>query len=435
VTSQGARIVPVSWRLVPPPARNSEDPADSLYRLARRSMADENYARAARLFLQIVEQYPQSDYAGDALYWRAYSLYQLGGRRDLSDAIASLDEQANDYPRSSTREDARALRVRIESLQAQRGNADAAESLYKRAAPRSDERGCPSDDDDPRIYALQALMQMDAERALPILRQVLEKRDGCSEKLRRQAVFILSQKPGDEATSLLLDVARSDPSREVRGDAIQWLGQSHSPRAAAALDSIVSSSTDEEILNKAVFALSQSHDDRAAAALRHIADDTDKPADVRKQAIFWYGQGHRDAEDMRFLRDLFGRSRSQDIQESIIQAMSQAHTPEGTRWLLDIARDKSLSVEVRKNALFWAGQGGADLRQLSALYDEMRGETEIQNQLIFVFSQRHEPEAVDKLMSIATSDPDRDLRKQAIFWLGQSRDPRVQKFLLDLINR
>jgi HEAT repeat protein len=115
--------------------------------------------------------------------------------------------------------------------------------------------------------------------------------------------------------------------------------------------------------------------------------------------------------------------------------MSQAHTPEGTRWLLDIARDKSLSVEVRKNALFWAGQGGADLRQLSALYDEMRGETEIQNQLIFVFSQRHEPEAVDKLMSIATSDPDRDLRKQAIFWLGQSRDPRVQKFLLDLINR
>ena len=46
-----------------------------------------------------------------------------------------------------------------------------------------------------------------------------------------------------------------------------------------------------------------------------------------------------------------------------------------------------------------------------------------------------EANAIDKLMDIASSDPDRDLRKQAIFWLGQSHDPRVQKFLLDLINR
>ena len=38
-------------------------------------------------------------------------------------------------------------------------------------------------------------------------------------------------------------------------------------------------------------------------------------------------------------------------------------------------------------------------------------------------------------MDIARNDPDRDLRKQAIFWLGQSRDPRAQRFLLDLINR
>jgi HEAT repeat protein len=184
-----------------------------------------------------------------------------------------------------------------------------------------------------------------------------------------------------------------------------------------------------------VFALSQSRDERAGAALRRIAEDQSKPSDVRKQAIFWYGQSHRDPEDMRFLRDLFGRARSEEIQESIIQAMSQARSAEGVRWLIDIARDKSLSVDVRKNALFWAGQSGAELRQLTALYDEMRGETEIQNQLIFVFSQRKDPDAVDKLMSIALNDPDRDLRKQAIFWLGQSRDPRVQKFLLDLINR
>lgn len=433
---QAMRVAPVSaMRLVPPPGRNAEDPADSLYRLGRRAMADENYRQAARFFRQLVDRYPQSDYAGDALYYRAYSLFQLGGRRDLDDAIAAIEEQARDYPRATTREDARTLRTRIESLQARRGDAEAAQRVTEKASQLGDERGCPSEDDDVRLAALQGLMQMDAESALPILKQVLAKRGKCSERLRKQAVFIVSQKHGDEATAILLETARTDPSSEVRAEAIQWLSQAQSPRAVAALDSIASSSTDDDILDKAIFALAQTHDDRAGATLRRIAADDRRSTHARTQAIFWFGQSHRDSDDMRFLRELFGRTRNEEIQGSIIQAMAQSQNSEAIRWLLDIARDRSIAIEARKNALFWAGQSGADVRQFVSLYDEMRGQTDIQNQLIFVFSQRRDREAVDKLMAIATDDPDRDLRKQAIFWLGQSRDPRVQKFLLDLINR
>src|SRR5689334_17305657 len=229
---------------------------------------------------------------------------------------------------------------------------------------------------------------MDAESALPILRQVLAKRDACSENLRKQAVFIVSQKRSDDATDILLDAARNDPSSDVRAEAIQWLGQARSPRAVAALDSIAANATDDDILDKAVFALSQTRDERTDGALRRIASDERKSTHARTQAIFWFGQTHRDADDMRFLRDLFSRTRNEEIQGSIIQAMSQAHTPEATRWLIEIARDKSISIEARKNALFWAGQGGTDVRQLVDLYDDMRGQSEIQNQLIFVFSQR-----------------------------------------------
>lgn len=422
-------------QVIPRAPWNAQDPADSLYRLARRAMADESYRRAAQLFAQLVERYPQSDYAGDALYYRAYSLYQLGSQRDLRDAVDAIERQGRDYSDASTREDAKTLRTRIESLQARHGDADAAQKVTEKATQLGEEHGCPNDDDDMRVAALQGLMQMDAESALPILRQVLAKRGSCSESLRKHAVFIVSQKRGDEATSLLLDVARTDPSEEVRAEAIQWLGQAHSARAVAALDSIAANATDDQILEKAIFALSQSHDERSDMALRRIAADERKSAHARTQAIFWFGQTHRDAEDMRFLRDLFSRAHDEEIQGSIIQAMAQAHTSEGMRWLVDLARDRSISVEARKNALFWAGQNGADLRQLVGLYDEMKGQTEIQNQLIFVFSQRRDRDAIDKLMDIATNDPDRDLRKQAIFWLGQSHDPRVQKFLLDLINR
>jgi hypothetical protein len=64
------------------------------------------------------------------------------------------------------------------------------------------------------------------------------------------------------------------------------------------------------------------------------------------------------------------------------------------------------------------------------------GESEMKEQIIFVLSQRQrDPAAMDKMFDIARNEKDPELRKKAIFWLGQSRDPRVQQFLIDLINK
>jgi hypothetical protein len=62
-------------------------------------------------------------------------------------------------------------------------------------------------------------------------------------------------------------------------------------------------------------------------------------------------------------------------------------------------------------------------------------EREMKDQMIFVFSQRHEQQAIDKLMDIAKNDTDREARRKAMFWLGQSKDARVSAFLADMINR
>jgi len=55
--------------------------------------------------------------------------------------------------------------------------------------------------------------------------------------------------------------------------------------------------------------------------------------------------------------------------------------------------------------------------------------------LIFVYSQRREDAALDKLFQIGKNDPDRELRKKAIFWIGQSRSPRASAYLQELINQ
>ena len=53
----------------------------------------------------------------------------------------------------------------------------------------------------------------------------------------------------------------------------------------------------------------------------------------------------------------------------------------------------------------------------------------------FVLSQRHEDAAVDKLIDIARADPDREMRRKALFWLGQSGSPRARKFLEEAITK
>lgn len=50
-------------------------------------------------------------------------------------------------------------------------------------------------------------------------------------------------------------------------------------------------------------------------------------------------------------------------------------------------------------------------------------------------SEAHDRSGSDKLVEIAQKDKDPEMRKKAIFWLGQKNDPRISQILLDIINK
>jgi len=434
-----------------------QDPADSLYRAGRRALNAGNYREAADHFAAIRARHPRSGYVADAFYWEAYARYRGGNTQELRVARELLKQQAEQYPDAATARDAEILLARVQGTLAQRGDAEAAEQVAEVAAPKAPppagveamprgERAPRPErpprpprpeqrhEDDVRVTALNALLQMNAEQAVPILRKVLEKRDEGSAELRRKAVFILSQKPTDETAAIMLDVVRNDPDAEVRAQAVFWLSQVPTEEAVIALDSVLLHATDRAVQEKAVFALSQHASRRAAQALRNYVERDDVPEELKEKAIFWIGQ-HHDPENREFLRVMYGRLRSAELRERVIFAISQGGSEQDARWLMDVALDPDESLEMRKKALFWAGQTG-DVRtaDLVRLYDTI-GDLDMRNQLIFVFSQRREPEVIDKLMDIARNDPNPDLRKRAVFWLGQSNDPRVADFLLELITQ
>ena len=428
---------------LPPEPWAKTDPADSLYRLAREAMSRGDFKRAAEIFHRIPERYPQSTYAGQAMYYEAYSLYRAGGEDDLSSARDRL-KTLKQKDAKMWKSDGASLMTRVCGELAKRGDQDCAAEINTKVqdvdvgkgetVTIGQGRSCPSgdDDDDDRIAALNALLQMDADAAMPILKKVLERRDPCSVALRRKAVFLVSQKRTDETANILMNVARTDPDQEVREQAVFWLSQV--PGSTPLLEGILRGNGDEGIKEKALFSLSQQNDPRAQQALRDFAARESESGDLREKAIFWLGQ-RRSSENTEFLRNLYSRLTDQDLKEKILFSLSQQKGSGNEAWLMGIALNSKEDIELRKKALFWAGQAGVAISELSQLYDRIPDE-EMKEQIIFALSQRQrESAAIDKLFDIAKNEKDSELLKKAIFWLGQSRDPRVQQFLLDLINR
>ncbi len=428
---------------LPPEPWAKADPADSLYRLAREALSRGDYKRAAEIFHSIPERYPQSAYAGQAMYYEAFSLYRSGGDDELSAARDRLNQLKQRYP-STQKGDAATLMTRVCGELAKRGDEactmvidSAAQKVSGRgtAGQGSTGRSCPTDEDDDnddRIAALNALIQMDAERAMPILKQVLARRDACSAVLRRKAVFLVSQKRTSETANILMDVARNDPDQEVREQAVFWLSQV--PGSTPLLEEILKGNADEDIKEKALFSISQQNEPRAQQVLRDFAMRESEDSDLREKAIFWLGQ-RRSTENTEFLRALYSRLTNEDLKEKVLFSLSQQRGAGNEQWLMSIVVNPKEDIELRKKALFWAGQSGVATSELAGLYDRL-ADAEIKDHLIFVLSQRQgDPAANNKLFDIAKNEKDSELRKKAIFWLGQSRDPRAQQFLLDLINK
>ena len=462
------------YATVPPAAWMPADTADSLYRLARQALNRSRFEEAAEQFRLIHSRYPESTYAADALYWEAFALYRMNGTRDLRRALASLERQAETYPNAATRSDARSLASRINADLARRGDPRATTYVAQEAAgaatpappiaaapstpgvpaaapvpgvgprprparepraprpPRIRSDDC-DDEDDSRIFAIQALMNSNSERAVPLLKKVLERRDSASVCLRRFAMMVAAQQ-GDQAADLLITSARNDPDPEVRKQAIFWLSQTNDERVLPILDSVIRTSDDDELRSAALFALSQQRSPEARRVLRTYAEREDVSDESRTQALHFIAQGGT-PEDMAYLRSVYGKMKSSESKQQVMAVMMSHQSRENAQWLIGIAKDRNEDMEIRKQALFFAGHAGATTDDLLAVYGSLPDDPELRQHMLVVLGQRSDdPAAVGHLIQIARTEKDPELRKMALFWLSQSDDPRATKLLEELLE-
>jgi len=447
-----------------------EESDEDIYRTAREAITRGQFDRARELLGVLRERFPSTRYAPEALYWQAFSAYRLESMRE---ALALLERQLETHPEARISDDSRDLELRIRALLGSRGDSRSAERALREAelalgattrladmsaAERSTmmaeqailrtrmameiaaaratvtggswQEAC--EEDDIRHAAIQALMQMDSDRAIPLLRTVLRRRDECSVPLRKQAIFVMSQHDPAQVEDLMVEVARTDPDPGVKEAAVFWLSQVGTESALEALSDILRNTDEPGLQENAIFALAQHPSGRAADVLKAYALDSSKPERVREKAIFWLGQQRE--VDPQLLIDLYGQLGSPGLKEQVFMSLSQGDDDRSTGWILERALDQSEDIELRKQALFWAGQrSSVNLDRLQGLYARLT-DPEMKEQLIFLYAHRPEEAAVDRLIEIARSEEDTELRKKAIFWLGQTRDERAIAFLLELVG-
>jgi HEAT repeat protein len=251
----------------------------------------------------------------------------------------------------------------------------------------------------------------DASTVAPLLQLAREESNGARDDrddvgpgdgLQGAAAGALSMIPEGAGMPALIELARRGPAT-ARRSALFWLGQRDDPQGRA--------------------------------VVRAIATDDKESEQLRGAAIFALGQSDRSStSDGGFLRELFPRLTSEKLKDRLLMAVSQGDSPDGARWLLAQARDERQPIEVRRKAVFWAGQGQAKVADIVSLYREAR-EARFREHVIFVLSQRDEESAIDALIAIARSDADKAMRGKALFWLGQKDDPRVTKLISELVSR
>ena len=278
--------------------------------------------RFRRLETELRKKEPAS--ADAAIYWQAYALLQA---KRTSEAKTTLEKLKRDYPDSRWGKDADSLMRQTQ------------------AAPGSTSNPL-GDDDELAEIAVTGLMNAPPERAIPILRKVLQ--GSHSIEVKKRALFVLSQIDEDAALAMLGDIATSSNDAELRSEAIRMLGISGDDKAIERLRAIYAASKSSEEKRSIIQAWLIA--DRPQLVLQSVRDETDQ--DLREVAIHALGAMGATTE----LRKLFESEKSVEDRKAILQSLGIAGD---TSTLAKIAASNQPD-EIRVQAIQALGIAGGD---------------------------------------------------------------------------
>lgn len=418
----------------------SDDPADSLYRVARQALNAGEYRRAAELFGQITTKYPKSDYASDAAYWRAFALYRIGDTADLHEALRALDS-ANAI--AATADSARAAaRVAARAARASRSTARAAAANAKNAVIISGGDLTPealAAVTEATTNAANAANSVDAMTIARSFSTRWNAADTESAVLAMRIRSALAARGDATAAAAIAKVAGTDATScdaedaQIRVEALNALVQMDPKNAEPAISKVLARRDKCSVaLRRGAIALAARTPSPSTTQLLISTATNDPAIDVQAEAMRSLAETSDPAATAALTRFATSGS-SSALQRIAVRSLAQQDAPAARTAIHNIINNASADNDVRITALHYAGKD-LSITELSKLYDQSANRS-MRREVINLLEKRKEPEAGDKLISIVRTSTDPSLRRSAIEALTRKKDPRTTKLLMDIIGK
>lgn len=171
--------------------------------------------------------------------------------------------------------------------------------------------------------------------------------------------------------------------------------------------------------------------DRSVERVRITSPDC--PLDLGGLTLHWL-TGVRPGDSIEWLTTFATGDNSRRLANNAVMAIALHRDSQAADRLLTLARN-GRSSEIRGTALFWVAQRAGD-KAVGTITQALEDpETEVRKKAVFALSQLPKDEGVPRLIDVARTHHDAAVRKQAMFWLGQSRDPRALAFFEQILTQ
>jgi tetratricopeptide (TPR) repeat protein len=396
----GAHAMPPSaWlamRPTIPAGLDADDRADDLLREGRDAIEEGKFDRAIDRLNRLIEL--KTSRTDAALYWKAYSLAKLGRRADALSALADLQQQ---FKNSRWLGEARALDVELRQASGQT------------VAPEN------QTDDDIKLMALRGLMQSDAERALPIIEQMLAAAN--SPKVKDRALFVLSQANSARAREIIGNIAKGGANPDLQLRAIKYLGMMGGSDNRQTLADVYRASADPAVKREILRSFMIAGD---RARLLALAKSETAP-DLRGNAVRQLGNMGAHTE----LAELYQSETSVDVKKNIIQAMFVGGNADK---LIDLARNEKdpqlRRVAVRNLGLMGSARTGDAIKAIYQSDSTPEIRLEAINALFLQNNGR-------VMVELARAEKDPAMKKAMVEKMSvMSRSKEVTDYLLELLK-
>jgi tetratricopeptide (TPR) repeat protein len=375
-------------------ARSYMDQA--LYTKGTAAMDQGDWAEALDAFGRVAAQ--KGDRTDAALYWTAYCQNKLGQR---TEALSTIQDLVKGYATSRWISDAKALELEVRA------------GAGKPVQPEAES------DQELKLLALGGLISTNPDQVIPTLQKLVQSQQPL--KVKKRALFVLSQSQTPKAREVLIAVAKGSANPDLQAEAITYLGFSRSKENRQLLAEMYSASADKEVKRRIIrtYMTSGERYPRVYVTRREGGGEVVRstggqpPAPVDDQLWKLY-QGERDVE----------------LKREIIRAMSMMTDTDHVKQLARAETDAALRREAIRGLGLMDADGTAAL--MMEIYAGEKESVEIRRE---VLDGLHRQGNAKALVDIARKETNPALKKDIVSRLATMKSKEATDYLMELISK